>query len=70
MFRRLFWFSLGVYSGYRAADRVRHLSEQADRYVPPRVREEVVGKLRLVSREVRGVVREFTNDATDGRVAG
>lgn len=70
MFRRLFWFSLGLYAGYRAADRVRQLSEQADRYVPPRVREEVVDKLRLVTREVRSVVRDLTGDAAQGRAAG
>jgi len=69
MFRRLFWFSLGVYFGYRGADRVRQLSQRADRYVPPHVREEVVDKLRLVTREVRGVVREFTGDNSERRTA-
>lgn len=59
MFRRLFWFALGAYVGYRAAERVRQLAEQP-----------VVDKLRLVSREVRDVVRDLTGDPAERRAAG
>ena len=50
MFRRLFWFALGAYFGFRAADRVRQISVQADRYLPPKIREDMVEKLRLVGK--------------------
>ena len=62
MFGRLFWFALGVATGYFVTVRVQQAAKAADRLRPTRMKEDLLDTVKSAATQVRDVVKDLASD--------